>query len=162
LRIGSLLLALAASSCASATQPEYGTWSIAAVDRETGQVGLAGASCTSNVQGIGTIVPGVGVVIVQGMSNRDARALGVERLRAGATPEKTVAAMRDERFAPQEQQYAVVVLDAERAPASFIGETTDGWHGSASADGVTVQGNCLVGEAVVERTLATFQSTQVA
>jgi uncharacterized Ntn-hydrolase superfamily protein len=144
LRIGSLLLALAASSCASATQPEYGTWSIAAVDRETGQVGLAGASCTSNVQGIGTIVPGVGVVIVQGMSNRDARALGVER------------------FAPQEQQYAVVVLDAERAPASFIGETTDGWHGSASADGVTVQGNCLVGEAVVERTLATFQSTQVA
>ena len=159
-RLGSLGAVLLACACSSVSEVEYGTWSIAAVDRETGQVGIAGASCTSNVSGIGTIVPGVGVVIVQAMSNKDARALGLERLRAGESPESILAAMQDERFDPQNQQYAVVVLDAKQQPASFTGATTDGWHGSASADGVTVQGNCLVSEEVVQRTLATFQSTR--
>jgi uncharacterized Ntn-hydrolase superfamily protein len=155
--LGLVVLAL---SCSCASSVEYGTWSIAAVDRETGQVGIAGASCTSNVQGIGTIVPGVGAVIVQAMSNKEARAFGLERLRAGETPEAIVEAMKDARFDPQDQQYAVVVLDAEQQPANFTGAATDGWHGAAAANGVTVQGNCLVSEEVVQRTLATFQSTK--
>ncbi len=33
------------------------TWSIIAVDRNTGEIGIAGASCTFDVQGIASIVP---------------------------------------------------------------------------------------------------------
>jgi uncharacterized Ntn-hydrolase superfamily protein len=49
------------------------TWSIIIVDPGTGEIGIAGASCTKNCYGIGEIIPGKGAIIVQAMSNSRAR-----------------------------------------------------------------------------------------
>ena len=38
------------------------TWSITAVNPETGEVGIAGASCTYSVWGIAGVAPGKGVI----------------------------------------------------------------------------------------------------
>jgi uncharacterized Ntn-hydrolase superfamily protein len=130
---------------------------IVAVDRPTGQVGIVAASCTHNVQGIGTLVPGRGVVVVQAMSNSDARARGAELLRTGATPDDVVRGMRDPRFDPENQQYGVVVLAAGQASATYSGTQTAAWSGARTGDGVAVQGNILVSEGVVTAALAAFE-----
>jgi Family of unknown function (DUF1028) len=137
---------------------EHGTWSIAAIDFETGEIGIAGASCTHNVQGIAEVIPGVGAVVVQGMSNDDARELGMKLLASGAAPSEIVDQMKDPKFDPENQQYAVLSSNRELESAAYTGKLTDGWHGSAAQAGVTVQGNSLVSQAVVENTLAAFQN----
>jgi uncharacterized protein DUF1028 len=137
---------------------EHGTWSIAAIDFETGEIGIAGASCTHNVQGIAEVIPGVGAVVVQGMSNDDARELGMKLLAAEAAPSEIVDQMKDAKFDPENQQYAVLSSNRELESAAYTGKLTDGWHGSAAQAGVTVQGNSLVSQAVVENTLAAFQN----
>jgi hypothetical protein len=82
----------------------HATWSIIAVNRATGEVGIAGASCTSHVSGIGEIVPGKGAVVVQAASNGEARKLGVKLLQEGATPAQIIEAMRNERFDPENRK----------------------------------------------------------
>ncbi len=151
-----LVVAMVASpkSLADPAAPvEQGTWSIAAVDRSTGEVGIAGASCTYNVQGIGEVIPGIGVVVVQGMSSDEAREHGIKQLGDGASPSQVVAAMCDQRFDPANQQYAVVSLRPDHPAATFSGKLTDSWRGSATGDGVSVQGNSLVSEEVVKKAL---------
>ncbi len=135
---------------------EPGTWSMAAIDFHTGEIGIVGASCTNNVQGIGEIIPGVGIVVVQGMSSDEARELGLKLLMDGKSPATIVEAMRAKRFEPENQQYAVVSVKADQAPATYTGKETDTWHGAVTGRGVSVQGNSLVSEAVVMNTFAVF------
>ncbi|HET9277132.1 MAG TPA: DUF1028 domain-containing protein, partial [Flavitalea sp.] len=45
------------------------TWSIIVIDPKTKEIGIAGASCTRSVYGIGAIIPGKGAIVVQAMSN---------------------------------------------------------------------------------------------
>jgi uncharacterized Ntn-hydrolase superfamily protein len=150
--------AVALGACMFALPREArATWSIIAVDRATGQIGIAAASCTNNVQGIGSIVPGKGVVVVQAMSNNDARARATELLKAGAAPEDIVRGIRDPRFDPENQQYGVVVLPDGHSPATYSGTAISGWSGARTADGVSVQGNILVSERVVTAVLDAFQ-----
>lgn len=54
------------------------TWSIIIIDPKTKEIGIAGASCTASVYGIGGIVPGKGAVVVQAMSNKQARNKGLK------------------------------------------------------------------------------------
>ena len=66
------------------------TWSIIAVDHTTGEVGIAGASCSYRSQGIGRIIPGKGVVVVQAKSNKKARELGIKLLGDGVNPKQII------------------------------------------------------------------------
>jgi uncharacterized Ntn-hydrolase superfamily protein len=159
--VSSILVAFSSTGTFThADQPERGTWSIVAVDFETGQIGIAGASCTHNVQGIGEVIPGVGVVVVQGMSSDDARDLGMKLLAEGRSPEDIVKAMRNPKFDPEDQQYAVVSMTRDHLPATYTGHQTDTWKGAATAKGVSVQGNSLVSEDVVANTLKTFHQSK--
>ncbi|MGI8671529.1 MAG: DUF1028 domain-containing protein [Luteitalea sp.] len=147
------MMGLALPTSASAT------WSIVAVDPTTGEVGSAGASCTSYVAGIVGVVPGKGVIVAQAMSNPLARRLGIELLRQGKSPTAVVSAITspvfDDSFA--EQQYGVAALAFAGAPAAFTGADTHGWHGHLLAPGVAVQGNILTGPEVVSATLDAFR-----
>jgi hypothetical protein len=80
---------------------EVGTWSIAAVDFETGQIGVAGASCTFNVQGIGQVIPEKGAVIVQGMSSDEAMERAMELLQEDTNLEQILSEIRDSKFDPE-------------------------------------------------------------
>ena len=109
------------------TTNSHATWSIIAVDRTTGEDGIAGASCTYNVQGIGRSIPGKGVVVVQAKSNSNARKLGIKLMGEGVNPEQIIEAIRDKQFDPENQQYGVVVLYNDIAPATYSGKRIINW-----------------------------------
>ena len=89
----------------------YATWSIIAVDRKTGEIGIIGASCTFDVSGIASIVPGKGAIVVQARSSYYARMTGVELMESDASAEVILAAMRNKKFTPEQQQYGVILLN---------------------------------------------------
>lgn len=124
------------------------TWSIIAVDRATGAIGIAGASCTFDVQGIASIVPGRGAIVTQAASNYFARMRGVDVMEEGASTRNVLAAMRDEQFEPERQQYGVILTENE-APEVYSGSMIQGWSGTKTDNDVAVLGNILVGESVL-------------
>ncbi len=146
------------------------TWSIVATDPETGEVGIAGASCTGEVDVIGGVVPGHGVIAAQGITNPAARERGQELLAAGGSPQDVIAEITGDAFDPsawwsltsgaQARQYGVVALGFESAPANYTGRRTLSWAGSAQGDGVSVQGNLLAGPEVVAAAFSRFEQVR--
>jgi uncharacterized Ntn-hydrolase superfamily protein len=139
------------------------TWSIVAVDPETREVGVAGASCIGNAQVIAGLAPGRGAIAAQAMGNLAGRDRGVELLAGGASPQAVIAAIASDRFdslagvdTSRLRQYGVAALGFEDAPAAYTGSWTFDWRGHDLAPSVSVQGNLLVGPAVVSRALAAF------
>jgi uncharacterized Ntn-hydrolase superfamily protein len=153
MRIGILLMALLALP-----RPASATWSIAAVDARTREVGIAGASCTPDVMAIAGVVPGRGVMAAQGMTNDVARLRGMEMLRAGASPAEIVRAVADSVFDPVHfsRQYGAVALD--QPPAAHTGARTMEWAGYELGDDVAVQGSQLAGPRVAGDAMAAFRA----
>lgn len=135
------------------------TWSITAVDSQTKEVGIAGASCTDFVYGIAGVAPGKGVITAQAMSNMKAKSLGEKMLLEGASPQEVLAAITDPAFDPDFslQQYGIVALGFEDKSVAYTGTRTPGWNGGLRGTGVTVQGNILTDAKVVSNALAAFQ-----
>lgn len=138
----------------------YATWSIIAVDRKTGQIGIVGASCTFDVSGIASIVPGRGAIVVQAASNYFARMKGVNLMQNGATPEEILKAMRNQEFDPENQQYGLVVLDANTVPLVYSGTQIADWNGEKVSDDFAVLGNILVGQEVVDKAYQAFNDNR--
>jgi uncharacterized Ntn-hydrolase superfamily protein len=127
----------------------WATWSLIIIDPRTKEIGIAGASCTYNCYGIGKIIPNAGAVIVQAMSNNEARDKGVEMILAEASPEQIIEAMRDSIFDPERQQYAVVTIRYLNEPGIYTGRLTNTLHGGLTDYGVSVQGNTLATDTVL-------------
>lgn len=156
-----------AGLCLAVAAPARATWSIVAVDPKTGEVGGAIASCVDlparyyaddGVLRNLVLVPGQGAGVTQALVNLDAadriRADLAAGLSAAATIDDVSSAAFDDDA--DQRQHAVVRLSDPGAAAAFTGTETDPWAGDATGDGVSVQGNILVSEAVVEKTLAAF------
>lgn len=156
-KIGFLLITVFASLLTSNT---YATWSIVAVDRSTGEVGIVGASCTFDVQGIASVVPGKGAIVVQAASDYFARMKGVALMEEDATPTEIISALGDEKFRPELQQYGVVMLNQETLPLVHSGTSIKGWNGSKIDRDFAVLGNILVSEEVVKNAFDTFNENR--
>lgn len=149
LRAASLGLAflLAAAPAARAT------FSIVAVDKNTGEVGCAGASCINGVARIGDTVEGIGAINTQALYvalNQDnARA----RLLAGDSPEMVVDWLRANDFngQPELRQYGVVDLSYGGRAAAHTGTLNGDWKGHKVGPDYSIQGNILIGEWVLQR-----------
>ncbi|GAB3019473.1 DUF1028 domain-containing protein [Bowmanella dokdonensis] len=96
--------------------PARATWSVIAVDRDTGEIGIAGASCTFDVSGVASIVPGKGAIVVQAASNYFARMEGVKKMQEDSSAETILEAMKADNFSPERQQYGVILLQQNTAP----------------------------------------------
>lgn len=138
----------------------YATWSIIAVDRATGEIGIAGASCTFDVSGIASLVPGKGAIVVQAASNYFARMQGVSELQNGSSAEAILEVMKAEKFAPERQQYGVILLQENTKPLVYSGNEIKQWRGSKVGDDVAVLGNILVGEEVANKAYNAFNHTR--
>jgi uncharacterized Ntn-hydrolase superfamily protein len=138
----------------------YATWSIIAVDRKTGETGVAGASCTSDVTGIASVVPGKGAIVVQAASNYFARVEGAGLIDKGKPPNEILAGIRDKKFDPEKQQYGLVTLYDESAPQVYSGVSITDWRGAKLGADVAVLGNTLVGQAVVDDAFNAFNSNR--
>lgn len=137
------------------------TWTIVAVDPESGDVGVAGASCVPQaIDAVAALVPGKGAAAVQADFNLRNRnrvfALLQEDVPAGAIIGEVTAPATDPQVALR--QYGIVTLVGGVEAASYTGADNFAWAGDRQAEeaAVAVQGNFLEGEAVVADTLAAY------
>lgn len=139
------------------------TWSIAAMDTATSDVGVAAASCVPNAHAdaLAALVPGVGVAVTQASWTLANRNRVYAALRQGLPADEIIrlAIEQDSDDDRSIRQYGVVTrTDGQIRIAGFTGERAPDWSGIEQAPdmAVTVQGNTLVGEAVVADALGAF------
>jgi uncharacterized Ntn-hydrolase superfamily protein len=135
----------------------FATWSIILVDPKTHEIGIAAASCTHSCYGIGKIIPNVGAIMVQAMSNSQARDKGIHMILAEASPEQIIEAMRAPVFDPERQQYAVVTIRYLDNPKIYTGTSTKPSNGGLTDYGISVQGNTLASDAVLQEVMSATQ-----
>lgn len=142
-----------------ASMSGYGTFSIAAMDPETDEWGVAVAS---RVLDVGYIVPwvkaDVGAVATQALSNPYFGPRALEALEHGKTATEALELVLEKDTIPEDRQLGIV--DKNGMSASHTGSTTNAWAGHKTAPFVAVQGNILTGPEVVDSMLAVFERTQ--
>jgi uncharacterized Ntn-hydrolase superfamily protein len=141
--------------------PASATWSVVGVDPETGEVGVAVASCVGfEVTVVPVLVPGVGAGASQADISAPSGDSMAEALAAGSSAEEVIDAVVASDAAPETRQFGVVVLDD--GGAGWTGsDTLDVALDRRSEDGtVAVQGNILVSQDVVDAAIAAFEDTE--
>ena len=123
--------------------PSFATWSIIVIDPKTKKIGIAGASCTPSVYGIGAIMPGKGAIVVQANGNPLAKLQGFRMIMDGATPAVILEKLRSPDFDPEHQQYAIISMDDINNPVTYTGTQTVSYASTLTGNGITVQGNML-------------------
>ena len=123
--------------------PCFATWSIIVVDPKTKKIGIAGASCTPSVYGIGAIMPGKGAIVVQANGNAFAKLTGFRMIMADSTPAAILKKLRTPEFDPEHQQYAIISLEDFSHPVTYTGTETISHASTLTGNGITVQGNML-------------------
>jgi uncharacterized Ntn-hydrolase superfamily protein len=135
----------------------FATFSIAAVDRSTGEVGVA---VTTRVACVGNGVPwvraGVGAVATQAFTRVEYGPELLEMLAAGVpAPEALTRATAADSGASRRQ---VGIIGVRGGAAQHTGDSTNPWAGHrAGADYVT-QGNLLTGPEVLEAVARSFEA----
>jgi uncharacterized Ntn-hydrolase superfamily protein len=124
----------------------HATWSIIVVDPKTKEIGIAGASCTKSVYGIGAIIPGKGAIVVQAMSNFFARKKGWEMIMEGKSATEILNTIKDPQYQPDVQQYGIVCMNDLVHPQTFTGKECTLYNGSITGYGISVQGNTLTSD----------------
>lgn len=160
LKVPKVRLVLLTFALLGVASPASATWSIIAVDRNTSEIGIAGASCTFDVSGIASVVPGKGAIVVQAASNYFARMKGVDLMEEGASVQEVLSAMQADEFSPQRQQYGVITLQDTEGPLTYSGNDINTWKGARSASDMAVMGNILVNQSVVDNAFAAFDSNR--
>jgi uncharacterized Ntn-hydrolase superfamily protein len=129
------------------------TWSIVTHDPASGAFAVAVAT---RAFAVGAICPflraGVGAVSTQSISNRYLGPAVLDGMARGLAPELAIAgALATDEGRGLRQVHAV---DRHGRVAAWTGANCVMWCGHVAADGVSVAGNMLAGEAVVRETLA--------
>ncbi|MEX2116241.1 MAG: DUF1028 domain-containing protein [Bacteroidota bacterium] len=153
------------------SDPFAATFSIAAVDLENGDVGVAVQSKFPNVR---PVVPwmevGVGAIATQSFVNVSYGTRGLALLRNGATAEEALRILIQTDSARDVRQAGIV--DVHGNAASWTGKECFDWAGGRtgktaggkglliSGKGYAAQGNILVGKETVEAIAKTFESTK--
>lgn len=138
------------------------TWSIIVLDRKTGFIGVAGASCVSDVHGIMALFPGTGALVAQAMVHPPAMREAITLLRAGVAPDSVLRAITSSTIdsATHDRQYGMATFSGGQI--QFTGSALRDYRGERSADGVLVQGGLLTGPGVLDRALEAIQKARAA
>lgn len=156
---------------AAPSDPFASTFSIAAIDLNTGDVGVAVQSKFPNVR---PIVPwaeaGVGAIATQSFINVSYGPKGLSLLRNGATAEEALKILIANDTNRDVRQVGIV--DAKGNAASWTGKECFEWAGGITGlnsggkgivitgNGFAAQGNTLVGKETVEAMAKSFQETK--
>ncbi len=135
-----------------------GTFSIVALDPESGEIGVAVAS---KFLAVGAVVPwaqaGVGGIATQAWANLSYGPQGLRLLASGEAAEAALQRL----VGPDEnrEHRQVGVVDAHGRVAAWTGRECLPWAGHRLGDGFTCQGNILTGPGVVEGMAEAFART---
>jgi uncharacterized Ntn-hydrolase superfamily protein len=135
------------------------TFSIVALNRQTGEFGVAVAS---KFLAVGAVVPwaraGVGALATQARANLSFGPDGLQRLAEGAAADQVVEHLTAGDEGREHRQLGVV--DGQGRTAAWTGGECLNWAGHRGGDGFTCQGNILASPAVVEAMAEFFQRTE--
>lgn len=162
-----LALAIAIAPPLQAQVPEgwrdaelvFHTFSIVAVDLDTGETGVAVTTrnaCVGN--GVPWVRAGVGAVATQASTRTEYGGEILDRVEAGATAEEALAATLSRDPGANRRQIGVATIDG--GVAQFTGTTTNPWSGQRSGTDYAVQGNLLEGPEVVEAVARSFEASR--
>lgn len=158
LRAGEPQLARDGVTIAPDGTPYYATFSIAAVNPETGEAAVA---VTTRVPFVGRAVPwvraGVGAVATQAWTVVEYGRQGLDLLEQGLTPEQAMARLLADDEGRERRQ--VGIIDMKGRTAAHTGTGNGEWAGSRQGKNYTLQGNILVGPQVLDAVAAHLDST---
>jgi uncharacterized Ntn-hydrolase superfamily protein len=141
--------------------PALATFSIVAIDPQTGDLGVAVAS---RVFGVGNHVPwaeaGVGAVATQAAMNGGYGPRGLELLRQGLSAQQVIDQLLAEDTLSRKEGRQVAVVDAKGNVAVHTGPNASEWKGHIKGATYTVQGNILAGRHVAEAMADAFENTE--
>lgn len=154
------------AGAALAPWPPVATFSILGYDPETGEVGGAVQSRVFSVgNGVLWAEASVGAVATQAVVDVSYGPQALELLRLGMEPAEVVETIlandpdpRPERWSVQGRQFSV--MDAEGNVATHTGPSASDWAGHRIGEHVSVQGNILAGEEVVDAMIQAFEATE--
>lgn len=138
------------------------TFSIVAVDPETGEVGSAGASCLDDIQFPGSggvaiisrIYPGRGAINTQALWNAMNQDNAGEQLLSGKTPEEVIDWLKpnDAQGNHRLRQYGIVDMDENGQPrsAAYTGSFNNPYKGQNVGENYAIQGNILLGPEILD------------
>ena len=137
----------------------FHTFSIAAVDPETGESGVA---VTTRVACVGNGVPwvraGVGAVATQASTRTEYGDELLDLIEQGLSPEEALARAIAADEGRDRRQVGVVSLDG--SAAQHTGTGPGAWAGHRSGPNYAAQGNVLVGPEVVDAVAESFEATE--
>lgn len=156
---GELLTAPDGVAVDSEGNPFYSTFSLCAIDPESGQSGVA---VTTRVPFVGRAVPwvraGVGAVATQSWTVVEYGRRGLDLLEQGVAPEDALERLLADDQARERRQ--VGLIDMQGRSAAHTGQENGEWAGSRQGTNYTVQANIMVGPQVVEAVADHFESTE--
>ncbi|MGH9870009.1 MAG: DUF1028 domain-containing protein [Candidatus Polarisedimenticolia bacterium] len=136
----------------------YSTFSICAIDPNTGESGVA---VTTRVPFVGRAVPwvraGVGAVATQAWTVVEYGRQGLDLMEKGMPPDQAIERLLADDKGKEMRQLALI--DMQGRVSAFTGKETNAWAGSRQGQGYTVQGNILVGREVVDAVADRFEAT---
>ena len=151
--------------CLSTSLSAQDTFSIVAVDENTGEVGSAGASCVDLIgigypaDFLGDLIPGVGAINTQSFYEAGNQDNARTRMLAGDTPSEIMTWLdaNDIQNNPQSRQYgAAMIVNGQAQAASYTGTTCLDWKGHREGVSYAIQGNILLGQQVIDSMEARF------
>jgi uncharacterized protein DUF1028/invasin-like protein len=145
--------------------PASATWSIVVVNRRTGEVAVGAATCITRInllQGLTTIVPGVGAGVVQASGSSSDLLPMYSGLLSGLAPADILVLVQAAEPAPRLLQTGIVSL-YPGLPVTFtgqgVGRAKAGVVGEVGDLAYAIQGNVLAGTEVVDAAEAALLAT---
>ena len=156
--------------------PGFATWSIVAVDRITGQLVIASATCVSQArfatfpaEGLmdipAVVVPGKGIAAAQARVDRTRanQTLISEELRQGTAPIDMLSKLREDPDI-ERRQFGIVDVEGRSAGHSGTenGEASLDVQGRVSGTDIvySIQGNILASDDVIHDAVTMFEKTE--
>lgn len=139
----------------------WATFSIVAVDPETGEVGSAGGSCIAGSIIISDVHIGQGVIHTQSYYHPTNQNNASNYMIQGHSPQEIIDYLiaNDVANNPGIRQYGVVDLENNGRSASFTGEACSDWKGHLNGTTYAIQGNILLGPEVLDQMEENFLNT---
>ena len=149
-----------AASIASAEKDVVATFSIVAIDPDTGAMGCA---VQSRYFAVGAVVPwgeaGVGVIATQANVNVGYGPQGMALLRQGLSADEVLERLLAEDTFPGKDGRQVAIVDPKGRLAIFTGPEAADWAGHKKGKTYSAQGNILAGPEVVDQMAEAFEKS---
>ena len=137
------------------------TFSIVAVDPETGEVGSAGGSCIAGSIIISDIHPNVGAIHTQSYYLSSNQNLASTLMNQGYSPQEIINSLilDDVQNNPAIRQYGIVDMENDGRSAAFTGDNCSNWKGHIEGPNYSIQGNILLNEDILNSMELGFVNT---